>query len=819
MCLSLNAAVEELVYNSIDAKAKSVAIRVDLTTGSIAVVDDGVGIRNIEDISRKRGCTSKTADRFSCYGYRGESLYKIRKLCRELVIQTMCKTQNTKTNCAVFRGSRYSLFRMPARSCRGTAVTVRDVYHRIPIAKKVASSHQETLFRLKQRLVLIGIANPTVSISLVNIPDMTIVFNVYPRKSFLKVLSNAFSQKFRKQDFQRVYIHDSQERCTVAVFIHKFAKLYIDDMVFVNRRPLDGELFGNLLTDAKSSSNIAKNKFMIAFVGVQSRDYSLPSIVRAIASAITSVTTDDKLVWVKSDKRAVNVETDERIVSSLVAKVCSNNNTPLKAIEGEENEKCCSNHELIATNVAEELDQDSCQVSNATTNSRTFKRNRSQEERADVASNEEKIMDTQKIARNICSLTPLIGSSYCGNSIIQTLSVKHNSKKRSLVKYRELQPSQGTLSCVPETVYEYYPTDKSVENIFKSTGSENSEIHCRSLLTQSLIVPSTKMKAHSLPSPFAWNQKFSEVSHEFHMEGENSSCVLKKIREPVNSPGCFFNHSVRDNFAHSQSTSKSGFHLDAEDLDSLNVIGQFGRKFILSAKETEKGFHLIAIDQHAAHERFTPKHKIQSDYYDWNLIFESFGYRILMSFLSNARYNENAFEAKTELNSRNGVLKSAILIETIDIELDKASYELVKSRNLFKKYGIDSFYCSDSEIVQVNALPFCAVYCAVVQHKPEAEQKSFLKLLAKELMSECVLLATAFNQDLPHCVLELLKLEACRYAIKFGDELTIEECDGLIKHLKVCESPFICAHGRPSIVSLASVQGGKITEKLPVYND
>ena len=221
--------------------------------------------------------------------------------------------------------------------------------------------------------MLIGIANPTVSISLVNIPDMTIVFNVYPRKSFLKVLSNAFSQKFRKQDFQRVYIHDSQERCTVAVFIHKFAKLYIDDMVFVNRRPLDGELFGNLLTDAKSSSNIAKNKFMIAFVGVQSRDYSLPSIVRAIASAITSVTTDDKLVWVKSDKRAVNVETDERIVSSLVAKVCSNNNTPLKAIEGEENEKCCSNHELIATNVAEELDQDSCQVSNATTNSRTFK--------------------------------------------------------------------------------------------------------------------------------------------------------------------------------------------------------------------------------------------------------------------------------------------------------------------------------------------------------------------------------------------------------------------------------------------------------------
>jgi DNA mismatch repair protein MLH3 len=48
-------------------------------------------------------------------------------------------------------------------------------------------------------------------------------------------------------------------------------------------------------------------------------------------------------------------------------------------------------------------------------------------------------------------------------------------------------------------------------------------------------------------------------------------------------------------------------------------------------------------------------------------------------------------------------------------------------------------------------------------------------------------------------------------AIKFGDPLSMEECEKLISSLALCNLPFQCAHGRPSVMPLIS------TEKLSKY--
>lgn len=42
-------------------------------------------------------------------------------------------------------------------------------------------------------------------------------------------------------------------------------------------------------------------------------------------------------------------------------------------------------------------------------------------------------------------------------------------------------------------------------------------------------------------------------------------------------------------------------------------------------------------------------------------------------------------------------------------------------------------------------------------------------------------------------------------AIRFGDELTKEQCQDLISSLYSCQLPFQCAHGRPSIVPLVNL--------------
>ena len=60
------------------------------------------------------------------------------------------------------------------------------------------------------------------------------------------------------------------------------------------------------------------------------------------------------------------------------------------------------------------------------------------------------------------------------------------------------------------------------------------------------------------------------------------------------------------------------------------------------------------------------------------------------------------------------------------------------------------------------------------------------------------------NQGFIECVLPTLSSIACRSAIMFGDELSIYQCQTLISQLKKCNNPFVCAHGRPSIIPLMS---------------
>jgi DNA mismatch repair protein MLH3 len=41
--------------------------------------------------------------------------------------------------------------------------------------------------------------------------------------------------------------------------------------------------------------------------------------------------------------------------------------------------------------------------------------------------------------------------------------------------------------------------------------------------------------------------------------------------------------------------------------------------------------------------------------------------------------------------------------------------------------------------------------------------------------------------------------------VKFGDKLTPEQCVTLMQQLARCRFPFQCAHGRPSLLPLASL--------------
>lgn len=50
---------------------------------------------------------------------------------------------------------------------------------------------------------------------------------------------------------------------------------------------------------------------------------------------------------------------------------------------------------------------------------------------------------------------------------------------------------------------------------------------------------------------------------------------------------------------------------------------------------------------------------------------------------------------------------------------------------------------------------------------------------------------------------EMLTYLSCRSAIKFGQKLSMEEMESLIKQLDKVKNPYTCPHGRPTMVSLS----------------
>ncbi|KAF2872549.1 hypothetical protein BDV95DRAFT_570044 [Massariosphaeria phaeospora] len=64
----------------------------------------------------------------------------------------------------------------------------------------------------------------------------------------------------------------------------------------------------------------------------------------------------------------------------------------------------------------------------------------------------------------------------------------------------------------------------------------------------------------------------------------------------------------------------------------------------------------------------------------------------------------------------------------------------------------------------------------------------------------------------PQGLVDMINSRACRSAIMFNDELTMQQCEELVSKLSSCVFPFMCAHGRPSMVPLVDLgaSGGDI---------
>ncbi|XP_009980114.1 PREDICTED: DNA mismatch repair protein Mlh3-like, partial [Tauraco erythrolophus] len=205
---SLGQCVEELVLNSIDARATCVAIRVDLEALKVQVVDNGSGMGK-EDLNAmgKRYFTSKCSsvgdlENLTFYGFRGEAVASIANMAS--VVEVSSKTSKTaKTFVKLFHNGQ-ALEVCEAESSRpsgGTTVTVCNLFHQLPVRRKCMDPVLE-FERVRQKVEAVSLMHPSVSLSLRNDVSCSMVLqlpktrDVYSR--FCQIYGLGRSQKLRK---------------------------------------------------------------------------------------------------------------------------------------------------------------------------------------------------------------------------------------------------------------------------------------------------------------------------------------------------------------------------------------------------------------------------------------------------------------------------------------------------------------------------------------------------------------------------------------------------------------------------------------------
>jgi len=192
--------------------------------------------------------------------------------------------------------------------------------------------------------------------------------------------------------------------------------------------------------------------------------------------------------------------------------------------------------------------------------------------------------------------------------------------------------------------------------------------------------------------------------------------------------------------------SKVSFdHVEMDDMSSKNSIWQFQRKYIMYQMENT----LMIIDQHAAHER---------------ILYE---------------------QAVDRLNS-NANLSQQLLIP-LYIDLNPVDYEVAKSiEGELKALGFDIELQSKRKI-KIKGIPSDV--------KLGHEDK-----ILQELIDEYKENDVKLNLDKRD---NLAKSYACKHAIKAGDKLNSNEMLNLIDKLFYTKMPYVCPHGRPTVVKVS----------------
>ena len=232
------------------------------------------------------------------------------------------------------------------------------------------------------------------------------------------------------------------------------------------------------------------------------------------------------------------------------------------------------------------------------------------------------------------------------------------------------------------------------------------------------------------------------------------------------------------------------FTFSKEHLAKIDVIGQVDDKFIACTLFTvddgkKKERILLLLDQHAAHERIQLE-ALQDE------------------FLQGLQKNEKGLSVDC---------KEVIPPLTVSLSVP-IDCSLKKLRYMFEKIGIHYIVKSERVVEDKNyvELSLIAMPALFIKRSESRGKNIHTAILEESAIKDLFYDYIDQHQDtpssasvIPPCINNVLCSYACHSAIRFGDSLTMLECTAIVKSLAKCRLPFQCAHGRPSIVPLITL--------------
>jgi hypothetical protein len=249
-------------------------------------------------------------------------------------------------------------------------------------------------------------------------------------------------------------------------------------------------------------------------------------------------------------------------------------------------------------------------------------------------------------------------------------------------------------------------------------------------------------------------------------------------------------------------------------LQHLEFISQLDTKYLIA----RAGDVLFGIDQHAADER------VMLEAYEEAVAAGRAGGGLAASRVVVKRAECAAFVPNQELcpptertigfSCAETIERSAILISTWGFqfqllhgrELEAVAPQNNKPMRKRKRGQLDQSDTHNPHMISVSS---DSTRCVLrLTHTPvvlseqlrESDFMEYIKYLGDTTVSE----ANAHLHN-PPAVFRILASKSCRNAKKFGEVLSDEECENIIRSLGKTKTPFQCAHGRPTVFPLLDI--------------